>query len=107
VKLVWTASAKQQLRAAAAYIAQDRPHAARGWILGMRNAVERLRQYPFSGRAVPEFPNSTKRELIHGSYRVIYEVHSSGVFVLSVRHSRQLLSADPAELSCEETGDEH
>jgi plasmid stabilization system protein ParE len=102
---VWTASARQQLRAAAAYIAQDRPNAARRWIVGMREAVDRLRQYPFSGRAVPELPNSTKRELIHGAYRVIYEVRSDGVFVLTVRHSRQTPPENESELSPKDTDD--
>jgi toxin ParE1/3/4 len=97
VKLVWTALAREQLRSAAAYIALDKPQAARRWLTGLREAVDNLRQFPFSGRTVPEFPRLPRRELIHGAYRVIYEVRSEGVFVLSVRHSSQLSPADPAD----------
>jgi toxin ParE1/3/4 len=108
VKLVWTKSAAQQLRAEAAYIGGSRPEAARSWIVGLRTAVERLREYPYSGRTVPEYPNSTKRELIHGHYRVIYEVRSDGVFVLTLRHSRQMLPEDsPAGIPAEEGTDDN
>ena len=94
MKVVWTATAREQLRAEAAFIARGRPLVARQWLLDIREAVERLRQYPFSGRAVPELPNTPRREVIHGAYRVIYEARSDGVFILSVRHSRQLVSDD-------------
>ncbi|HET6765060.1 MAG TPA: type II toxin-antitoxin system RelE/ParE family toxin [Longimicrobiaceae bacterium] len=94
MKLVWTALAREQLRVEAAYIARSRPLAARQWLLGLREAVDRLRQYPFSGRPVPELPNTPRREIVHGAYRVIYEARSTGVFILSVRHSRQLVSED-------------
>jgi toxin ParE1/3/4 len=94
VKVVWTALARERLRGEAAHIAHARPLAAREWLVGIRKAVDRLRTYPFSGRPIPELPNTPRREIVHGAYRVIYEVRSNGVYILTVRHSRQLVSED-------------
>jgi len=59
-------------------------------------AVERLRDFPESGRVVPELGEPRVREVIHGAYRIIYETHSPDrVEILTVfRGSRQFPNPD-------------
>ena len=53
-------------------------------------AVERLVDFPESGRMVPELATRDVRELIFGAYRVFYRV-GAAVEVLSVRHGSRLI----------------
>jgi plasmid stabilization system protein ParE len=62
--------------------------------------VERLADFPESGRIVPEVGSRRIRELIFGAYRVIYSVKRQ-VDILTIRRSSQLLRL--SELSDEET----
>jgi toxin ParE1/3/4 len=55
--------------------------------------VERLTDFPESGRVVPELGAPQVRELIFGAYRVFYRVDTA-VHVLSVRHGSQLVRED-------------
>lgn len=51
-------------------------------------AVDRLREFPESGRVVPEQDDPAVREVIVGAYRVVHEVRPDGrVEVLTVFHA--------------------
>jgi plasmid stabilization system protein ParE len=52
-------------------------------------ATRRLEAHPLSGRVIQEWRNAERRELIVGSYRVMYRVSSNGIIVFSVRHTRR------------------
>ena len=77
----------------AVYIARDDPDAADRWTAELFDAVERLADFPESGRMVPELGARDVRELIFGAYRVFYRLRSA-VEVLSVRHGSRLLRPD-------------
>jgi toxin ParE1/3/4 len=47
-----------------------------------------------SGRKVPEFEAEDIREIIEKPYRIIYRIKPDQVDVLSVVHSKQLLTED-------------
>jgi plasmid stabilization system protein ParE len=83
----------------AEFIARDRPAAAVHWAEGIFDAVERLEQFPFSGREVEEVRREDVREVVHGGVRIIYRVEETRVLILTVRHQRQLL--DETELANE------
>ena len=52
-----------------------------------------LENFPLSGRVVPEFATDELRELIIGSYRMIYYVVSDKrIDILTIHHSSMLLS---------------
>ena len=55
--------------------------------------VERLRDFPESGRIVPEYPGSALREVIVPPYRVVYRFDAERdlVQVLGVLHGSRLL----------------
>ena len=93
MQVTWTDPALERVDEIAVYIAQDDPDAAERWMLELFDAVERLCEFPDSGRIVPEVGARTVRELIFGSYRIFYRV-SSAVEILSVRHGSQLIRVE-------------
>lgn len=54
------------------------------------DTVERLSDFPESGRIVPEMGIRRIREIIYGSYRVIYSLKDK-VEILTVRHGSQII----------------
>jgi toxin ParE1/3/4 len=54
-------------------------------------AVERLAEYPESGRMVPEFGIASLREVIHPPFRVVYRLDQGRVRVVRVWRSERLL----------------
>jgi len=56
-------------------------------------AVERLHRHPSLGRVVPEYGDRRLRELIVGSYRIVYRVAGKSLAVIAVVHgSRDLIA---------------
>ena len=80
----------------ARYIAKDDPGAAERWVNQLFDAVERLGDFPESGRIVPEVGVRRIREVIFGAYRVIYSVKDK-VEILTVRRGSQLLDVGEIE----------
>ncbi len=63
---------------------------------GLFDAAKALGRFPNRGRRVPELDRADLRELIYGTYRVIYRVESKRVSILTVRHARRRF--DPTEV---------
>jgi toxin ParE1/3/4 len=53
-------------------------------------SVGQLRQFPESGRVVPERGDPSLRELIRPPYRIVYRRHESSVEILTIFHSARL-----------------
>jgi plasmid stabilization system protein ParE len=65
--------------------------AARGLKVRIDDATARLLDYPLLGRVVPEFEDPLIRELIVGSYRLMYRPDGDTIFVVTIIHgSRDL-----------------
>ncbi|MBT43057.1 MAG: plasmid stabilization protein [Idiomarina sp.] len=90
MRIVWSPLALERVEDIVQYIAEDKPSAAVEWIDGIFDIVERLADFPESGRVVPEVGGRRIREIIFGAYRVIYSV-TEQVDILTVRRSSQLL----------------
>lgn len=75
-RLIWSPSAKYDLKDIAAFIAEDRPLASENVIRNLFKAVERLSEHPESGRVVPEFDDYTIREVIYRPFRIVYRLNS-------------------------------
>ncbi len=90
MKIVWSPLSLERVEDIARYIAEDNPDAALRWVDGLFAKVERLADFPKSGRMVPEVGSPRIRELIFGTYRVICSVKDQ-VDILTVRRSSQLL----------------
>ncbi|MDR3415256.1 MAG: type II toxin-antitoxin system RelE/ParE family toxin [Nevskia sp.] len=100
MKVVWTDRAKQRLWEIQAYIAQDAPRVAPKVVRRLVLRSRQLATLPRSGRVVPEYQRDDIRELLERPYRIIYLVlaEQRRIDVLTVRHYRQLLPGDLAEL---------
>jgi toxin ParE1/3/4 len=91
MKIIWSPLALARVRQETAYIARDRPGAARSWADGLFAAVERLADLPRSGKILPELGQPHIRELRYRNHRVIYKIDEEWVRILTVRHVRRLL----------------
>ena len=91
MQLIWSPLAIDRVEEIARYIAQDSPRAAQKWLDVIFYVVERLQQFPESGRIVPEIKQHEFREIICGNYRIIYRLESNRVSILTVRHGKQIL----------------
>jgi plasmid stabilization system protein ParE len=100
MRIVWSPLALERIEDIAQYIAEDKPNAAAEWVDGIFDTVERLADFPESGRIVPEVGGRRIREVIFGTYRIIYSVREQ-IDILTVRRSSQLLRM--SELGDEET----
>lgn len=92
MNIVWSPLALERVAEYAEHIALDNPQAAMQWAEKVFAKVAPLADFPKTGRIVPELEREDIREVFHGHYRVIYRIDRS-IFVLTVRHSRQLLAA--------------
>lgn len=90
MKVEWSPLALERVEDIARYIARDDPEVAERWVIDLFDTVERLADFPESGRIVPEVGVRRIREVIFGAYRVIYSVKDK-VEILTVRRGSQLL----------------
>lgn len=88
-KVSWSAEARKDLRSIAEYIEKDSIRYAGITITKLTKAVERLIQFPKSGRIVPELQMENIREVIEGNYRIVYLLKDNICFIVSVIHSKQ------------------
>jgi plasmid stabilization system protein ParE len=96
VKLVWSPLADEQVDAVVAYIAADDQAAALTWLEQLLDCVASLVHFPDVGRVVPELRRNDMRELIVGSYRVIYRRKADVVEIATIQHGARLL--DPGAI---------
>ncbi len=82
----WTDTAQGHLAAIHAYIAQDSPEYATRVVDILTSRSQHIGQYPRSGRMVPEYEHAQIREIIEGSYRIIYCIKTDQIDVLAVIH---------------------
>jgi plasmid stabilization system protein ParE len=94
VKLIWSPLAIDRVAEISQYIAEDNLNASKKWVNSIFQVVERLEQFPRSGRIVPEIRQEDFREIIHGNYRIIYKLEDEQISILTVRHGKQILPID-------------
>lgn len=86
-KVVWSPSARKDLKSVVSYIAVDNPVAA---LEVGRKIIESSRQIELfmeSARMVPEFQDESIRERIVGTYRVIFRSKDEQIEVVRVWHA--------------------
>jgi toxin ParE1/3/4 len=83
-----------ELELEAAWIAVDRPQAARKLIEKMLKASARLGEYPYSGKHVQGHSDIPIRELVVAPYRMIYLPEPDKVTIITLKHSREELTED-------------
>ena len=87
----WTPQAADDLEAICLFIARDSAQLAATFADRILRATDRLASYPRLGRIVPELGIESIRELIVGSYRVIYRVRQDQAHLLTLHHGARPL----------------
>jgi toxin ParE1/3/4 len=90
-EIVWSDPAVEDLEAAVEFIARDSPAYAANLARLAVDAAESLVRFPYRGHRVPDPRLSRFRELIIGSYRLIYRVETRRVLVVAVLHGHRAL----------------
>jgi toxin ParE1/3/4 len=88
VKLIWTDQAIEDLGDIGDFIAENSERYAKLTIKKLYDRTNILKEFPRTGRIVPEKNEENVRELIEGNYRIIYEITSDNlIYILTVHHS--------------------
>jgi len=86
VSVVWTPQAQEQLRAIHDYVAAASSARATNLVDRITARSKQIAEHPESGRKVPELDLPQIREVIEGSYRVVYRLRPGGIDVIAVLH---------------------
>ena len=82
----WAESAIAALVEQLDFISRDSPSYAATLSLKAEKAAASLDHFPYRGRAVPEYDDKTIREIQVGSYRLIYQVTETKVWIIGFVH---------------------
>lgn len=91
MRVHWTDTAAAHLTALHDYIARDSRIYARRMVDRLTSRSKQIGRFPESGRIVAEYEQPDVREIIEGSYRIIYRILPRQIDVLAVIHSARLL----------------
>ena len=89
MKVHWTDTARDHLRAIHAYIASNSPQYALRVVDRLTRRSQQIALFPLSGREVPEFSVPQVREILEGPFRIIYYLKPDQIDVLAVIHGAQ------------------
>jgi plasmid stabilization system protein ParE len=84
-RLIWSPTARLDLKDIASFIAEDNRPAARLFVRNVIRAVERLADFPQSGRIVPEFSDPEIREIVRRPCRIVYRIDTANKAIEIVR----------------------
>ena len=90
MKILFTPTGRRQFLDAIAYIHRDNPSATAAFRHRAEKKLSRLKEFPDSGRLVPEFSDLPFREAIVKPYRFFYRVKDKTVWIIAVWHGAQL-----------------
>jgi toxin ParE1/3/4 len=87
--VVLTEQSQDDLREIVVFIARDDREAARRFGHQLIDQALSIGEFPEMGRMVPEVGDPAVREIVHGSYRIVYELlrEPNTVFILRFWHA--------------------
>jgi plasmid stabilization system protein ParE len=88
--VIWSPPALDDVASIAEYIGKDSQDQARLFTRRLLEGVERLREFPRSGRVIPEIGDPQCREIIYGAYRIMYRIEADEVWITGVVHGARL-----------------
>jgi len=80
------------------YVEQGVPDIGDRFLADILQRVNTLRDHPETGRIVPEFDQTTLRELIHRPFRIVYRLQKSRLYIVRVWRSERLLRLSEDEV---------
>ncbi|WYL97761.2 MAG: type II toxin-antitoxin system RelE/ParE family toxin [Gloeotrichia echinulata IR180] len=69
------------------------PQYAQRLVERLTHRSEQIALFPLSGRIVPEFETKQIREVIEGSYRIIYYIKPDQIDIIAVLHGSQQIKS--------------
>jgi len=90
----WTKTALDDLDSIKEFIARDSIHYAEKFVDDAFAATDNLELFPEMGRIVPERNDPDFRELIFGSYRIMYKIDNNHCFITTMIHGKRLYQPD-------------
>ena len=93
-QVTWSPSALDDVDAIADYIARDSVDRAALFAVRLIEATDQLADFPESGRVIPEMADSSRREILVGSYRIMYLLEANSVWITGVVHGARDWSPD-------------
>ena len=91
ISVRWTDQAVGDLEAIRDYIARDSEHYAQLVVDRLIDRIGGIPAFPEAGRVVPELSRTELREVIMGSYRIVYRLHEDAVEILTIFRSSRLM----------------
>jgi len=85
-KVIWSPAALEDVDSIAEYIARDSTDQSSLFVIRLIGATNRLQDFPNSGRIIPEIGNPGCREIIYGSYRIMYRLSDDAVWITGIVH---------------------
>lgn len=84
MKVLFSATAERHFLAALDYIRREKPSTAQSFRDRALRSLQRLKDFPESGRHIPEFPDRPYREVVVAPYRFFYRVRDDVVLIVNV-----------------------
>ena len=85
-QVVWSPSSLEDVEQIAQYIARDSQDRAALFIERLIESTDRLKDHARSGRLIPEIGQDSCREIVYGSYRIMYRIQGEDVWVTGIIH---------------------
>ena len=90
----WTKTALDDLDSIKEFIARDSTYYAEKFEDDAFKVADNLELFPDMGRIVPERNDPSFRELIFGSYRIMYKIDDNHCFITTMIHGKRLYHPD-------------
>ncbi|NOX89808.1 MAG: type II toxin-antitoxin system RelE/ParE family toxin [Calditrichaeota bacterium] len=84
MKIIWSKESLRQLIEVENYVSKDNPERSAKFINKLIDCAEKVTDYPFKGRIVPEFSSDEIREVFEKTYRIVYGISEDQIEILTV-----------------------
>jgi len=85
-KVIWSPSSLEDIKLIYEFISRDSIHQANLFLDNVIKVVEKLADFPYSGRKIPEMSREDAREVIYGNYRIMYKIESDIIWITGIVH---------------------
>jgi plasmid stabilization system protein ParE len=95
--IVWSPQAIADVESIKTFISRDSELYAQLVVARLVSAVERVGEFPDSGRVVPELGDPAIREILWRNYRIVYRIREASVEIVTVFHGAMLFPERPKD----------
>jgi plasmid stabilization system protein ParE len=94
-RVIWRRGARADIAAIKAHIALESPANAKKVVAAIQQTANRLVDFPYKFRMIPEFQDPDRRETFVYKYGLMYRVEPRCIRILRVVHGQRLLKNVP------------